>query len=64
MSSMFQKCAASWIIKNKFEAIHNWDFLGKKQKESTIIHALKQRKSESFSKKTLLNKFFVVLKHV
>lgn len=51
-------------IKNKFEAIHNWDFLEKKQKESTIIHALKQRKSESFSKKTLLNKFFVVLKHV
>lgn len=42
---MFQKCAASWIIKNKFEAIHNWDFLEKKQKESTIIHALKQRKS-------------------
>lgn len=61
---MFQKSAASWIIKNKFEAIHNWDFLEKKQKESTIIHALKQRKSESFSKKTLLNKFFVVLKHV
>lgn len=61
---MFQKCAASWIIKNKFEAIHNWDLLEKKQKESTIIHALKQRKSESFSKKTLLNKFFVFLKHV
>lgn len=61
---MFQKCTASWIIKNKFEAIHNLDFLEKKQKESTIIHALKQRKSESFSKKTLLNKFFVVLKHV
>lgn len=62
---MFQKCAASWIIKlNKFEAIHNWDFLEKKQKESTIIQALKQRKSKSFSKKTLLNKFFVVLKHV
>lgn len=29
---MFQKCAASWIIKNKFEAIHNWDFLEKKKR--------------------------------
>lgn len=29
MNSMFQKCTASWIIKNKFEAIHNWDFLEK-----------------------------------
>lgn len=29
---MFQKCAASWMIKNKFEAIHNWDFLEKNKK--------------------------------
>lgn len=41
---MFQKCAASWIIKNKFEAIHNWDFLEKKQKRIHDHTRLKTKK--------------------